>query len=522
MSPSPLPRALPRAVVGPLAVLGVLALGVAPAGAAAGLTVPLSPDRVEVRLYGVENSTPPDADDDGFAPVEVEWGGAVDLRLPGGLDGSAATYLLETGAETDPEPTRTLSSEVPGAGHLDVAGVPGGAVRISLPTDATSGPLGLLTVAGVTGTVPGVEVAGDLTYLLEFTGSGTTVVPLAPVVDAFSGLPCTYLWSAVAPDPVPGAGAGDQDDCAPYEVPAGSTVDLTLPADSLLRTVGLDGLTDLTAVLVRTEFAEDDGYAAGFDSGYTDGHAAGLQAGPAAVHVPAHGPSFDAARAGADPDYAAGYDEGHAYGWDDATLVPDPGVDPDGDADGGTSQWSWLVAGPPHDEDVVSGSRPVEPAAGAEMARVAAAAQAVEETSSVADVDEDVAVDEPGDDRVLSVTPTAAGAQLTVPSDVRAGGHALLLTTSVDATSPVWSVYLELDVTAAPAAVAPVAAPPGQPAVAPVVNPGLASNTGWTEPAPAGASVALVALGGSALLVAGLGAAVVLRPRRRPVAAAQD
>jgi hypothetical protein len=57
--------------------------------------------------------------------------------------------------------------------------------------------------------------------------------------------------------------------------------------------------------------------------------------------------------------------------------------------------------------------------------------------------------------------------------------------------------------------------------VAPVLNPGLASNTGWTEPAP-GSSPALVALGGAAVLAAGLGAAVVLRPRRRSAPAAQD
>ena len=86
---------------------------------------------------------------------------------------------------------------------------------------------------------------------------------------------------------------------------------------------------------------------------------------------------------------------------------------------------------------------------------------------------------------------------------------------------PWYSVSMTLDVTAAPAAVAPVVALPGQPAVAPVLNQGLASNTGWTEPA-AGDSTALVALGGTAVLAAGLGAAVVLRPRRRPAAAPQD
>ncbi|MFQ1000746.1 hypothetical protein [Modestobacter sp. SSW1-42] len=526
-------RTLPRAAVGALAVLVALGLGVTPAGAATGPTIPLSPSRVELYLSAEENRAPFTEDGGGeLVPVEVAWGGAVDLQLPSGVDGSAATYLLQTGAETDEEPTRSLSSEEPGAGHLDVAEPAGGGVRITLPTDATSGPLGLLTVAGLTGTAAGVDAGEDLYYLLEFTGTGSSVVPLAPVPHTFAGLPCTDLWPAGDP--------ADDADCAPYAVTAGTTIGLTLPPESLLRTVGFDAFTDVTATLIPSEPEPDDGFWAGYDAGYTDGRAAGLQAGPDTEHVPAQGPSFDAARAGADSGYEDGYEEGHASGWYEATYV-----DPGADEDGGTTVWSVLVG-------ALAGQRapaevaPAESVAAAAMARVAAAARAVDDVSAVDDgaadpaeqptpdsaeeSDEEVVSGSPYPEWLLPVTVTAAGAELTVPADSSTGEHALLLAVGSDPTGPSWTVYLALDVVAAPAAVVPVVAAPGQPAAVPVLNPGLASNTGWTDPA-AGASVPLVALGGAALLVAlggaallvaGLGAAVVLRPRRRPAAAAQD
>jgi hypothetical protein len=545
VSPSTLPRALPRAVVGSLATLAALALGIAPAGAAVGLTVPLSPAHVELYLSPQENDAVPVDDDDAYiAPVEVQWGGAVDLRLPASVDGSAATYLLQTGAETDAEPTRSLSSEDAGAGHLDVAAPADGLVRISLPTDPSSGPLGLLTVAGLTGTAPGIEVGEDLEYLLEFTGTGTSVVPLAPALTASTGLPCTYAWLYEAPEPDVDAGpdAGPDTDCAPYAVTAGTTIGLTLPADSLLRTVGLDALTDTTALLIRTD-PDEDGYWAGYDAGYTDGHEAGLQAGPGAEHVPARGPSFDAAQAAADTDYEPGYDEGHTDGWYEATVLApeaDPGADPGADPDGELSRWRYFIGALTGDFEVPTAA-PAEPGPADAMARVAVA-RAVDEAQAAAaegaddpaaqaaadpseSVDEEVAVG--GglvDDGTLPVTVTADGVEVTVPADSEPGEHALLLAVGTDAGGPWYSVFVSLDVTAAPVAVTPVApavALPGQPVVAPVLNPGLASNTGWTEPAP-GSSPALVALGGAAVLAAGLGAAVVLRPRRRSAPAAQD
>jgi hypothetical protein len=542
VSPSTLPRGLPRAVVGSVAALVVLALGVVPA-AAAGLTIELSPATVELHLSPLDNLTPSTEEGGGeFVPVEVEWGGAVDLRLPAGVDASAATYLLETGAETDAEPTRTLSSQVPGAGHLDVAGQAGGAVRISLPTDGSSGPLALLTVAGLTGTVPGIDAGEDLSYLLESTGSGTSVVTLTPALYSYAGLPCSYAWSAE--EPAPGVDTGPGPDCSPYPVTAGTTVGLTLPPDSLLRTVGVDSLSDVTAVLVpvepETEPETDDGFWTGFDDGFDDGRAAGLLAGPEAEHVPAHGPSFDTLQAADRPDYEAGYEDGHAAGWDDATHVApdDDGDDGDDGGEDAPSNWSLLVGWLGEERASLGEARaPVEPAPGGPAptvaaSRVAAAARAVGDASAAGggptglalpdEVDEEVSVGgDPYDDWVLPVTLTAAGVEVTVPAGSSTGENVLLLALDVGPTGPSSSLYLALDVTAAPAAVAPVAALPGPPAVAPALNPGLASNTGWTEPA-AGRSVPLVALGGTALLAAGLGAAVVLRPRRRPVTAVRD
>ena len=61
-----------------------------------------------------------------------------------------------------------------------------------------------------------------------------------------------------------------------------------------------------------------------------------------------------------------------------------------------------------------------------------------------------------------------------------------------------------------------VGATADEPAAAPVLNRGLVSETGWTDLAAPRSPSPLVVLGGGAVLVAGLGAAVVLRPRRRP------
>ena len=133
-------RALPRAAVGSLAALVAFALGASPAGAAPGLTVPLSPPQVEVFLAPMENyADVPAEDEDGLTPVELEWGGAVELQLPAGLDRSGATVVLQTGQADQDEPARTLSSAGTGADQLDVTDLGDGASRITLPADDGTG-----------------------------------------------------------------------------------------------------------------------------------------------------------------------------------------------------------------------------------------------------------------------------------------------------------------------------------------------------------------------------------------------
>ena len=506
-------RALPRAVVGSLAALVAFALGTSPAGAAAGLTVPLSPPRVEVFLAPLENFADVPLEDDAadpFTPVEVQWGGALELQLPAGLDSSEALVVLQTGSADEDEPARTLSSDGTGADRLEVTDLGDGASRIALPTDDGTGSIGLLSVEGLAAADPAVGV-GELYYFLEFTGTGTSVVPLAPQLTAYSSVPCALdLFAGPA-------------DCPPYPVLAGTTVGLTVPADSLLRTLGLGTLTDVAVVLtpLDPELVEEGGY--GFADGYDDGFEAGYDAAPGTTYVPARGPGYDPAGAETDAEYDTDYAEGHEAGWaDGAAAAADPGSE-DLDEEGSTG-WAGMLAGLPEAADAPL----TDPAAEESMARVAEAARSVDEVVAAAEEPAPVVTDEgTGElvaDGLLPVTATPEGVEVTLPADTAPGEYELAVIEGTAPTGPSSVVVLTLDVSAPAAAapvVAPVAAPPGPPAVVPVLNPGLASNTGWTEPA-SGGSTPLVALGGTAVLVANLGAALVLRPRRRPAAGLQD
>jgi hypothetical protein len=514
VSPSTLPRALPRAVVGSLAALVVFALGTSPAGAVAGLTVPLSPPQVEVFLVPAENYAEVPVEDesgDGSTPVEVQWGGAVELQLPAGLDGTDAVVVLQTGSPDDEEPARTLSSDSDGADRLDVTDLGDGASRVALPADDGTGSAGVLSVEGLTAADPGIRV-GDLYYFLQFTGTGAAVVPLAPQLSAYSSVPCALdLFAGPA-------------DCPPYPVLAGTTVGLTVPADSLLRTLGLGTLTDVGVALtpLDPELVDEGGY--GFSDGYDDGYEAGFDAAPGTTYVAVRGPGYDATEAGTDAEYDADYAEGHAQGWADGALAAaDPGTDDEDTTYGWAGMVGTLAELPEAVDEPLTA-----PAAEESMARVAEAARSVDEVVAAAaepaePVTEEVGA-EPIVDGLLPVTVTAEGVEVTLPADTAAGEYELAVFEGDGLTGPSSVVVLTLDVLAPVAAapvVAPVVAPPAAPAVVPVLNPGLASNTGWTEPAP-GSSPGLVALGGAAVLAAGLGVAVVLRPRRRSAPAAQD
>ena len=97
----PVRRRLVRGAVLGVAVLSATAWGTTPAGAAAGLTIPLSPSDLAVVLLPVENTgaldpvaEPPEELPE-ETPVVVGWGGSVELQLPAGLDGSAMSVSLD-------------------------------------------------------------------------------------------------------------------------------------------------------------------------------------------------------------------------------------------------------------------------------------------------------------------------------------------------------------------------------------------------------------------------------------------
>lgn len=443
-------RSLPRAAVVALAALSALALGASPAGAAAALTIALDPHQVGVFLVPAENQADPedveaDRDGDWYTPVEVEWGGAVVVQLPAGTDGSAASWTLDTGSDMDDEPTRSLSSEAIGADHLDVTDLGGDAHRVALPSDPAGGPIGLLSVDGVTGSDEAIEAVGPLFYLLEFTASGTSVVTLEPQLSVFSSVPCGFDL------------LGLPDRCPPYQVAAGDTVGLTVPEGSLLRSLGFGGFDDVVVALSPVEFDGDD------DAGYEDGLADGLvdDAADAEHTSPDPTPAEAMARVAAVAAAVDGATDGTPA---DAPLAVAPRV-------------------APADAEEVEGV----PLTGTEYAWLAA-------------------------DGLLPLSLTPSGAEVTLPADTEAGTYQLMVLEGIDAAGPSSTVLLTLEVAAANV----VAAAADEPAAAPVLNRGLVSATGWTDPAAPGGTSPLVALGGGAVLVAGLGAAVVLRPRRRP------
>ena len=509
-------RVLSRAAVVPVALLAALAVGVSPAGAAPGLTIPLDPTRVDVLLFPVENYADVPVPEDGaaegewYTPVEVEWGGAVVVQLPTVLDAADASVRLDTGTTVDAEPTRSLSTDADGADHLDVTDLGGGALRVALPADPAGGAVGVLSVGDLGGPDPAVVVEA-LPYLLGFTGSGSSVVTVEPQLSAFSAMPCAFdVLEAAA--------------CPPYPATAGGTVTLTVPDGSPLRSLGLGQLDELFVALSPVVPADE--YGSEYDQGYTDGYEAGYSEAHGEGYGDSYGAGYGLSYSETDEGYDAGFADGSADGRADGSA--DRGT---GDADEPTTITDSLTdvlastAGPAADTSPASA-----------MARVAEAVAAVDEVTGA---DTSAAASDPaagsdpaaatetdataaGEDGTgvyaadwaeLPVSITAAGATVTLPADTAPGAYELVLIEGDDPLGPSSVVVLTLDVAAAPvvAAAAPATAAPAGPA-APAVNVGLRSETGWEEERPASP---LVAVGAAALVVAALGTVAVLRPRRR-------
>ena len=239
MSSRARPRSARAAVTGVAA--GLLLLAWAPAAAAApGLVIPLDPPDVLVLFLPTENiGDPANLDDPNWepTPVPIQWGGSVDVRVPGGFDATDATFELAVGDVDDEEPTRTYSTENPAPDDLAVTPQGGGHYEVTMPADdGVSGSVGLLSVDGLV-TSSGEDVgAMPLSYFLQFDAAAVATQNLEPQFLAVSGASCP--WSS------PG-------DCTPYSVAAGQQIELDVPPGSRLRDLGLGTLADAEAVLVQ-------------------------------------------------------------------------------------------------------------------------------------------------------------------------------------------------------------------------------------------------------------------------------
>jgi hypothetical protein len=287
-------RTLARTTLVGVAVLTSSALGLSSASAAAPVTISLAPTDVHVMLYPVENMGPLnvhdtiDASGGGVTgqtapvtPLSTEWGGSVVVQLPPGLDGSAMHVSLNLMPSlSSSSPTRTYSTTSAPPNDLVVTDLGSGSYQVHLPADdSVNGPWGELTLDNVTSTDPHVDVMAELPYLLEFSGTGSSVQNVAPQVLALAELPCP----AASPAP-----------CAPTPVDAGGTVAITVPPASLLRALGLGTLDDMALALGQFD---ENGDPIGDPLVLTDHPGLVTVSDPyhALVHLPAglHGGTYD-------------------------------------------------------------------------------------------------------------------------------------------------------------------------------------------------------------------------------------
>ena len=238
-----------RAALVAVAVLAWSGLGLSSAAAAPAVTIPITPPEVAVLLYPVENTGPMTTDmvDQGPAestPVDVEWGGSLVVTIPDPLDAGAMDVSLDLAATEDGTPTRTYSTTSPAPDALVVTDLGGGQYGIALPADdLTNGPFGQLTMDNIVGPDNSILSIGVVGYLLQFTGSGTAVQNLAPQMLAIAQVPCPIT-------------SGTR--CPPIGVDAGAAFGITVPATSLLRSLGLGTLDDMSLGLTPLDA---DGYA---------------------------------------------------------------------------------------------------------------------------------------------------------------------------------------------------------------------------------------------------------------------
>lgn len=234
-------RALIRAGAVSLAVVAALATGAPHASAAptpSPVAVSVDSSHVELSLWPKENFAPlpgvvpqdPATHGGARHPLDITFGGStVRLYLPPQVDGSAMTVELALAPTEDPATgTRAYTTDAAApADQLVVNDLGGGWYEVVMPTDdGVSGPYGRLSFSGIrpaAGVGPEVVVIDPLVYSLHFTApTGGLLQYAVPQLVARPVQPCEVQAAT---------------DCA--TVPAGGQLDLTVPAGSSLRALGL-------------------------------------------------------------------------------------------------------------------------------------------------------------------------------------------------------------------------------------------------------------------------------------------
>ena len=235
----------------------VLLVGIAsPALAATGVVIPLAPTEVALLNYPAENyggepMDPMTGPAGAPEPVVVQYGDTLTVDLADQLDPTNAEVqiVFPEDADADGVPDHaysTASTPDPStANTIDplVVTVQGNDLEITLPADdGVNGPLATLAIAPVEtdSTVLGPEftfIDPSLEYALDFSATAPTAPVLAPQLVAIAQVPCDL--SSTTPCPV--------------AVTAGTAFTLDLPADSLLRDLGLADLTGVQVALQNTD-----------------------------------------------------------------------------------------------------------------------------------------------------------------------------------------------------------------------------------------------------------------------------
>jgi hypothetical protein len=183
----------------------------------------------------------------GVVPVPAQFGGTITVKVPAGLEASAATADLVVDGNEDGVPEETYSSRFPNASskHLAIT-ASAGTVVVTLPADDPAiADAAMLSIGRVTSTLSPAysDLYDSIDYVLALDATAPAAQTVEPVLIASSQVPCDFYTYERCPQPTP--------------VLPGSTVTLALTQGSVLRELGL---TDLTGVQVHLSLLDEEGY----------------------------------------------------------------------------------------------------------------------------------------------------------------------------------------------------------------------------------------------------------------------